>query len=130
MIKEKEISLKQKLKRIIKEIGLIMPPALASKIKEDTASEFMERNLSGFRAALVFSENLDLNTFTDSDDDIRFLFIFTFALNKALLNQKEVDISIDVKDYFTEVEINQWKNYKKLEKRKIFILLYLKTLLS
>ncbi len=116
MIKENELELKQKLKNIIKEIGLTMPSSVVSKIKEDVAEEFTKRNLRGLRSALVFSENLDLNTLSESPDDIRFLFIFTFALNKALKNQEEINITIDVSDYFTKLEVSQWKDYKELEK--------------
>jgi len=128
MIKEKEVSLKHKLKEIIAELGCTTSLKLMDSIKKDVVNEFIERNMSEFRAILVFAENLDLNTLTNSDEDIRFLFIFTFALNKALKKQEEINISIDVEDYFTKIETDQWKNYKRLEKAKdIYPLVFKKT---
>lgn len=105
MLKEKEIQLKNKLKNIIKEIGYM------NDIKQDIVMEFKSRNLNGLRAAWVFSENLDLDTLTNSEEDIRFLFLFSYILNKVL-KDKNIDITIDVQDYFTQVEYNKWKDYK------------------
>jgi len=105
MLKEQQNNLILKLKGIIKEIGYI------NDIKQDVVAEFKSRNLNGLRAAWALSENLDLNTLTDSEQDIRFLFLFSLALNRAL-KEKEINISIDVKDYFTELECQQWTYYR------------------
>lgn len=104
MIKEKEIQLKEKLKNIIKEIGY------KNDIKQEIVSEFKSRNLNALRAAWVFSENLDLNTLTDSEEDIRFLFLFTYALKKAL--EGKTDIKINLEDYFTKFELEKWSDYR------------------
>lgn len=108
MLKNKEEQLKNKIKNIIKEVGYDY------SIKQDIMDEFKSRNLDALRAAWVFSENLDLDTLTDSEDDIRFLFLFSFALNKAL-KEKNMDILSDYQSYFTAVEINEWENYKNNE---------------
>lgn len=112
MLQEKELQLKQKLKKIIKEMGY------RNDIKDEVANEFIERNLNPFNAMLVFNENLDLNTLPSSEENIRFLFVFTHTLNKALEKHGDLEISIKPEDYFTEVEIEQWKNYKEAEKPK------------
>lgn len=104
MFKEKEQQLKERLKNIISEIGH------NSDIKQAIVDEFKSRNLSALRASWVFSENLDIITLTDSDEDIKFLFLFTFALSKSLEGNSE--IKINVEDYFTNVEIDKWKNYR------------------
>lgn len=108
MLKNKEEQLKNKIKNIIKEVGY------DHSTKQDIMDEFKSRNLDALRAAWVFSENLDLDTLTDSEDDIRFLFLFSFALNKAL-KEKNMDVLSDYQSYFTAVEINEWENYKNNE---------------
>ena len=111
MLKEQQNNLIIKLKGIIKEIGYM------NDIKQDVVANFKSRNLNGLRAAWVLSENLDLNTLTDSEQDIRFLFLFSLALNRAL-KEKEIGISIDVKDYFTELECQQWLYYREEKEEK------------
>ncbi len=106
MLKKKELNLKSKLKNIIGEIGY------DSNIKQDIISEFKSRNLSSKNASLVFSENLDLDTLDDSENNIRFLFLFSFALNKALKNKGRKDLENFDISFFTEVEISQWKDYR------------------
>ncbi|MDD4624632.1 MAG: hypothetical protein PHX40_04615, partial [Bacilli bacterium] len=105
MLTDKEQQLKGKLKNIIKEFGYM------NDTKQFVMDEFKSRNLSSLRSAWVFTENLDLDTLTNSEEDIQFLFLFTLALNKAL---KEKDISIlnDYQNYFTSVEISEWENYQ------------------
>ena len=105
MLTDKEQQLKGKLKNIIKEFGYM------NDTKQFVMDEFKSRNLSSLRSAWVFTENLDLDTLTNSEEDIQFLFLFTLALNKAL---KENDISIlnDYQNYFTSVEISEWENYQ------------------
>ena len=110
LIKDKEIQLKEKLKNIIREVGH------RNDIKKEIGNEFKSRNLSSLRAAWVFSENLDLNTLTDSEEDIRFLFLFAYVLKKAL--KGKTDIKIDLDDYFTKVEIEKWSDYKKESKKE------------
>ncbi len=107
MLKEKETQLKDRLKLIIREIGH------KKDIKQDIFDEFKSRNLNAHRAILAFSENLDLYTLTDSEDDIRFLFLFAFALNSALERTEEVKhLCFDIRDYFTKVEYSQWIEYR------------------
>ena len=111
MLKEQQNNLILKLRGIIKEIGYM------NDIKQDVVANFKSRNLNGLRAAWVLSENLDLNTLTDSEQDIRFLFLFSLALNRAL-KEREIDISIDIKDYFTELECQQWMYYREEKEEK------------
>lgn len=114
MLKEQQNKLKAKLKIIIKEVGYM------NDVKQGVVAEFKSRNLSGLQVAWTFSENLDLNTLTDSEEDIRFLFLFSYSLNKVL-KEKNIDISIDVKEYFTNLEFKQWVDYKEIkEEESIF----------
>jgi hypothetical protein len=105
MIKSKEEQLKTKLKNIIGEIGY------DNTIKQSIIDEFKSRNLNSLRAAWVFSENLDLDTLSDDEDDIRFLFLFSLSLDKALKEKNMNDLN-DYENYFTKMEIDQWVNYK------------------
>jgi len=106
MLKEKELNLKSKLKNIIRENGY------DKIIKQDIISEFKSRNLNSTNASLAFSERLDLDTLDDSEDNIRFLFLFSFALNKALKNKGKKDLENFDVSFFTKVEISQWENYR------------------
>ena len=108
MLKENQNKLVNNLKGIIKEVGYM------SDIKQEIVAEFKLRNLNGLRAAWAFSENLDLITLTDSEEDIRFLFLFSYSLSKVL-KEKEIDIPINVKDYFTELEYNSWIGYREIK---------------
>lgn len=110
MIKEKELQLKSKLKSIISEVGY------DHSIKQSIIDEFKSRNLDSLRASWAFSENLDLDTLIEDEDDIRFLFLFSFALNKAL-KEKNMDMLSDYQNYFTKVEVEQWENYKEKEEQ-------------
>jgi len=118
VLKEQQNKLVSKLKGIIKEIGYM------NDIKQEIVAEFKLRNLNGLRAAWAFSENLDLNTLTDSEEDIRFLFLFSYSLNKVL-KEKEMDMSVNVKDYFTDLEYNSWVGYKEIKQEEsIFPLVF------
>lgn len=117
MLKDKEQQLKNKLKGIIKEIGHL------NDVKQDVMNEFKSRNLDSFRSAMVFSENLDLDTLTDDESDIRFLFIFSFALNKAL-KAKDMDMLNDYQNYFTKIEAEQWDKYKEDNEEEIFPIVF------
>lgn len=108
MIKEKELELKNKLKNVIKEVGYM------NDLKQSVMEEFKLRNMDALRAAWVFSENLDLDTLTDEEDDIQFIYIFSHALNKAL-KEKNMDMLSYYQNYFTKMEIVQWENYKNEE---------------
>lgn len=116
MIKQKENELKSKLKDIIKEIGH------KSDIKRNISAEFISRNLTGTRGATgaswVFTGNLDLNTLTDEEEDIRFLFLFSFSLIKAMVIAKITEYSIKLEDYFTKLEIEKWTDYEEETKSK------------
>jgi len=111
MLKEQQNNLILKLKGIIKEIGYM------NDVKQDVVAQFKSRNLNGLRAAWVLSENLDLNTLTDSEQDIRFLYLFSLALNRAL-KEREIDISINVKEFFTELECKEWLYYREEKEAK------------
>ena len=111
MLKEQQNNLIFKLKGVIKEIGYM------NDVKQDVVAQFKSRNLNGLRAAWVLSENLDLNTLTDSEQDIRFLFLFTLGLNRAL-KDKDIGISINVENYFTELECKQWLYYREEKEDK------------
>ena len=81
-------------------------------IKQEIANEFLSRNLPAYRAAQVFMGNESLDTIGDSEVDIVFLFLFSVALNKAVEQKTNLGIKINVEDYFTQIEIKQWSNYK------------------
>jgi len=109
MIKEKELQLKNKLTEIVKGIRN------DKHIKQEVSEEFISRGLRGttgsLRATWVLSENIPLNTLTDSESDIRFLFLFTFILSQALIKTNS-EFRISPQDYFTELEYTQWKDYQ------------------
>jgi hypothetical protein len=104
MTKDQEQKLKLKLKNIIVEFGY------DNSIKQNVMDEFKSRNLSSLRAAWVFSENLDIDTLSDAEEDIQFLFLFSLALNKVL-KEKDINTLEDYKSYFTKVEVDQWEKY-------------------
>jgi len=111
MIKEKEIQLKNKIKKIIEEIGYM------NGIKQDIGKEFLNRSVPAHRAVNVFMNPDYLDTLTESEDDIRFLFLFAFTLNKVL-KDKNIDVTeIDVEEYFTQLEFKRWKDYKEEERK-------------
>lgn len=105
MTKDQEQKLKNKLRGILREVGFM------TDIKQDVMNEFKSRGLDALRPAWVFTENLDLDTLTDSEDDIMFLFLFSYALNKAL-KEKNMNLIEDYENYFTKMEIGQWENFK------------------
>jgi len=109
MIKQQELQLKNKLSEIVKGIGY------DKDIKEEVRKEFISRGLrstnGSLRATWVLSENIPLNTLTDSETDVRFLFLFTLILGKVLAKVNS-EFRINPQDYFTELEYNQWKDYK------------------
>lgn len=105
MLKDREQQLKNKIKNLIKEFGY------DNSTKQLVMDEFKSRNLSSLRAAWVFSENLDLDTLVNSEEDAQFLFIFSLAFNKAL-KEKDNDMLGDYQSYFTNVEISEWENYQ------------------
>ncbi|MFA5557862.1 MAG: hypothetical protein WDA59_00155 [Methanofastidiosum sp.] len=103
MIKEKQSLLKEKLKTIRSEVGH------QNEIKQEIGREFKNRNLSAHRAVNVFMGIESLDTLSDSEKDLRFLFLFTDALNKAL---KDKECEINLEEYFTKLEYNKWINYQ------------------
>ena len=110
MILENQLKLKNKLKNIVDEIGY------DNTIKQDVIDEFKSRNLNSLKASQACNENFDLDTLTDSEDDVMFLFLFSYALNKAL-KSRENNILEDYESYFTKIEVSEWKNYR-LEKEE------------
>ena len=109
MIKEKEILLKQKIKTLIDLYGH------NNRMKQEISEEFKSRGMSGLKASFVFSGNEDLNTLSDSEEDIRFLFLFSLALSKVLKDEEQ---TLKLEDYFSDIEINRWINYKENNKIK------------
>lgn len=110
MLKEKRNQLINKLENIISEYGHDI------NIKQAIGDEFKSRNMDTRDASYTIMGNKDLRTLSDSDDDTRFLFLFTYALNKAIPSESGINISIE--DYFTNVEVDRWKNYKQEAKSK------------
>lgn len=107
MLKEKQLQLQERLNTIIH--GLISDSRNWDKIKASVVSEFKERNLSLMRASFAMSGKLDLRTLTNDENDIMFLFIFSYALDKAMEGNE--NIQINVEEYFTQYEVAKWKNY-------------------
>ena len=112
MLKEKQIQLKDKINKVIEEFGHM------SDIKKSIGNEFLSRNLPIHRPIATITTPNYLNTLSDSDEDIKFLFIFSVALNNALKG-KEIDVTLDVKDYFTQLEYRQWIGYKEEDEPEI-----------
>lgn len=113
MLKEHEIKLKQRLSEILANIGM---ERYIDDVKEDVSHEFVNRNLNPMRAIFAVSGNLDLQTLTDSEEDIRFLFLLTYALDNALKGRE--NISINVKEYFYQTEIDRWIDYREEKKEE------------
>lgn len=109
MLKEKQNLLKEKLNNIFDKIGHL------DEVKQEIGKEFISRNLSPYRAMNVWMRNEPLETISDSDNDIKFLFLFSLALENALAKFNIEHIYLNTKEYFTNVEYNQWKNYKEEE---------------
>jgi len=112
LLKEKQIQLKDKINKVIEEFGHM------SDIKKSIGNEFLSRNLPIHRPIATITTPNYLNTLSDSDEDIKFLFIFSVALNNALKG-KEIDVTLDVKDYFTQLEYRQWIGYKEEDEPEI-----------
>lgn len=104
MLKEKEYALKDKIKNILNNIGY------SNDVKQSIGGEFKRRNLNVYTAMQVLQGNLDLITLDDNEENIRFLFIFSYALSKAL--EQYTDLELNVEEYFTKVEVDKWKDYK------------------
>lgn len=118
MLKEKEQQLKLKLKNIIEEFGY------DGHIKQSIMDEFKSRNLDALNASWVFTQNRELDTISDSEDNIQFLYIFSLALNNAL-KEKNITTLEDYKNYFTKTEVYQYENYsEEKEPDKIFPLTF------
>ena len=110
MLKEKRNKLINKLEDIISEYGHDI------NIKQAIGDEFKSRNLDTRDASYTIMGNKDLRTISDSESDTRFLFLFTYALNKALPSESGTNIVVE--DYFTKAEVDRWGNYKQDTKPK------------
>ena len=111
--KEKEIQLKEKLTMLIKNYGH------NTSIKKLIGIEFKRRNIKTSevrRSTWVCDGNYPLINLTDEEDDIRFLFLFTYEFSKAL--ESEENEILNVEDYFTKIEIDRWSNYSEEEVQK------------
>ena len=102
MLQSKLNQLKERLTKIFNDHGH------NKEIKKEIGKEFISRNLSAYRASNVFMGIESLDTMTTSEDDARFLFIFSYALSKAI-----PEVELDVSYYFTKLEYNKWINYRK-----------------
>src|SRR5690554_2251159 len=120
MLQSKNIELKKKLKNIISNVGL------NKQLKKAVGKEFLDRNISAYRAVKTLQGNIDLDTLTDSEEDIRFLFLLSFFISKELENQDIEEIKLNVEDYFEELEIEKWKDYKESEKEESVFPFHLK----
>jgi len=115
MIKEKNLLLKSELQTLINIFST------DGKIKKEIESEFIKRNMLGSKGTQLFTGNKDLAMLKpDIIVDLIDLFIFTFAFYNAL---KKLDLEfpnkydynyekINVENYFTKVEIEEWIDYK------------------
>lgn len=113
MLKEKQLLLKEKIKNIISEIGH------DHNIKQEIGKWFLERNLSSYRASNVFMSNESVDIVGDNEQDIKFLFLFSHAINEV------TEFNIDLKEYFTNIEYNQFINYKEEhESDKIYPIIF------
>jgi hypothetical protein len=113
VLKEKQIQLKERLIKVIDDIGR---NSYADNIRQGVIHEFKSRNLSASRASFAMTQNLDLNTLkSDDDEDIRFLFFLTDAINKSAEGKES--IKINVEDYFTKVEVEKWSEYKEVSQQ-------------
>ena len=115
MLKESQEKIKSEIVKIIKEIGHI------STVKNQIGEEFIRRNLPIHRIMNMWVDPNNIHTLSDSDEDIRFLFLFAFALDEAIRAHEEIELVLDPKKYFTQVEYNQWIEYKEdVEQDKIY----------
>ena len=64
------------------------------EIKQEVGKEFMSRNLPTRRAMNVFMGIESLDTLSNIEEDARFLYIFTFALNKVVNSELRIDVKI------------------------------------
>lgn len=101
LTREKLNQLKEKLKVILDEVGHV------KEIKQEIGKEFISRNLSAYRAMNVFMGIESLDTLNNTEEDARFLFIFSVGINKAIGEPK-----INIKEYFTNLEYSKWINYR------------------
>jgi hypothetical protein len=108
LLKENQNKLKEKIVKILKEIGHMQD------IKSAIGKEYLGRNLAIHRVMSVWMNPDYLYTLTDSDEDIKFLFLFAVSLQRAMKNK--VDINLDIENYFTKLEYQQWINYKEDKK--------------
>lgn len=119
MINEKMNELKNVIKPILREFGH------KNDFKQTVGTEFISRNLSAYRAMNVFMGNESLDIVPNTEDDARFMFIFSVALNNAIDKFGNGFPKIDIKEYFTLLEYNKWKNYKEEEAQEsIFPLVF------
>jgi hypothetical protein len=116
MLKDKENQLKQRLSNIISNM-ITMQDKDTNIIKAKIADEFKARNMSPLRATWLLSENLDINTLSETDDDLLFMFLFTVGLSKGLAEVTE-DIKLDVQEYFTQSEYKAWIDFKATDERE------------
>lgn len=119
MIEKNFHALKERIKDVLNEVAHI------KEIKQEVGKEFMSRNLPTRRAMNVFMGIESLDTLSNIEEDARFLYIFTFALNKVVNSE----LRIDVKKYFTLLELNKWKDYREEEEpEEIFPLVFENTI--
>jgi len=121
MYKDNSIQLIQKLNILIKKYSL------NSKIREIIVNEFTKRNMKGSHAINILNERMELSTLNiDESKDLILLFVFTVGMFNALtfkednngepLGEIAEGLSVDPKEYFTKIEVQNLSDYK-LEKK-------------
>ena len=121
MLKGKSVQLIQELNILIKKYGS------NDKVRKIIIDEFNSRNMKGSLATNILTERLELSTLDiDNNKELILLFVFTKSLFTALTFKPSVDspilgeisegLKITPEDYFTEIEIEDFTDYKLAKK--------------
>jgi len=120
MLKEKNVELIKNLNPLIKKYSR------NDKVRKIIVDEFTSRNMRASNAINILNEKLELNTLdVDTGKDLILLFVFSQGMYNAMIFKENPEgealgevnegLSIILKDYFTELEIQNLEEYK-LEK--------------
>ena len=123
MLEVKSAELVKNLNKIIRKY------AGNDKIRKVIIDQFTERNMKASLAVNILNERFLLSTLDiDQAKDLILLFVFSTSMYKAIL-EKETNsnasneelaeiLDLDPKDYFTEIEMENLKDYKAERKSK------------
>lgn len=123
MLEIKAVDLIKNLNKTIKKY------AGNDKIRESIKDQFTKRNMKASLAVNILTERLSLSTLDiDESKDLILLFVFSMSMYNAIL-EKETDnnasnedlteiLDLDPVDYFTEIEMENLKDYKAETKEK------------